>query len=76
MPHMSTVSLQTIAIVPVANCSVLQALLWSSNLPTSSVPPSCSAVTTWPPMPCKTTKNMEAQMTHKFMVSSAPQRGD
>ncbi|TBU53847.1 hypothetical protein BD310DRAFT_937165 [Dichomitus squalens] len=65
MSHMSTVSLQTHVIVPVANCSVLQALLCSSNLPTSSVPPSYSA----------TTGIMEVQITHKVMVSGAPRRG-
>ncbi|TBU59643.1 hypothetical protein BD310DRAFT_924686 [Dichomitus squalens] len=75
MSHMSTVSLQTHAIVPVANCSVLQALLCSSNLPTSSVRPSYSTVTTWPPMPCETTDIMELQITHKFMVSGAPRLG-
>ncbi|TBU65999.1 hypothetical protein BD310DRAFT_912517, partial [Dichomitus squalens] len=53
MSHMSTVSLQTHVIVPVANCSVLQALLCSFNLPTSSVPPSYSTVTAWPLVPCK-----------------------
>ncbi|TBU58382.1 hypothetical protein BD310DRAFT_927195 [Dichomitus squalens] len=75
MSHMSTVSLQTHVIVLVANGSVLQALLCSSNLPTSSVPPSYSTVTTWPLMPCKTTEIMEVQITHKVMVSGAPRRG-